>query len=650
MGRRRAGRPAIRVSLIALAWLALLVTATALPAAARADDAEPPEITSFSLTPAIVDTTAADQTLTVRMRLTDDQVGVGLVKVYLRPAAGPQTAFAYVSRVSGSALDGDYEGALILPAGSTPGLWRVAYLRVYDQVENLVELDWQDLEARFGPGCASITNTALTADSTPPVVTAFSLTPAEVDTDGGDQTVTVRVRLTDDQAGVDELVRHAEWSGGFYLRAAAGGQSRWAMLHRVSGTDRDGEYEGTCTLRKGSRSGLWQVQLSVMDRLGNAVSLLSTEIEDLFGAGSASLNNEAATSDTTPPRVTSFTITPAEVDTEAGEQTVLVRMRLTDDLAGVNATGDHADPVPATQFALEPLIGTQRAHGMPERVSGTGLDGVYEALVTLPKSSKEGIWRIRHLALVDKVGNMTDWSPDGPAPPLPGLDGLVVGNTATAQQVTIERDWTIETAHTAVTFPAGTVVGRADDGRFAFSELTAQEFALDEEVPQEGLDGVPVVTLRLGIPGLGLSFSKPVAVSLLVGARYDGYRLAIQSLTEGAAVWADEQAADVVDGRCRFTVTHATRFAAGLLLPSPRRLTPAAARRGATLTITGKGFGERRGASRVLVGSRPCARYISWSSTRITCKVPAKSRLGRVKVRLVTQAGTVAAGTVTVKR
>jgi hypothetical protein len=650
MGSRCAGRPAFKVSLIALVLLALLVSTAALPATARADDADPPQITSFSLTPAVVDTAAADQTLTVRMHLTDDQVGVGLVKVYLRPAAGPQTAFAYVNRVSGSALEGDYEGTLVLPVGSTPGLWRVAHLRIYDDLENLVELDWQDLEGRFGAGCASIANTALTSDSTPPVVTAFSLTPSEVDTDSGDQTVTVRVRLTDDQAGVDELVRHSEWSGGFYLQAAAGGQHHWAMLHRVSGTDRDGEYEGSCTLRRGSMTGLWRVQLSVMDRLGNSSSLLPAEIEEQFGAGCAGVTNAAASSDTTPPRITSFTITPAEVDTEAGEQTVLVRMRLTDDLAGINATGDYADLVLATQFALEPLIGTQRAYGMPERVSGTGLDGVYEALVTLPESSKEGVWRIRHLALVDKVGNMTNWSPDDPATPLPGLDGLVLVNTATAQQVTIERDWTIATAHTSSAFSAGTVVSRTDDGRFAFSEMTAQEFALDEEVPQEGLDGVPVVTLRLGIPGLGLSFSKPVAVSMAVGAKYDGYRLAVQSLTEGAAVWADEQAADVVDGRCRFTVTHATRFAASLAPPSPRRLAPASARRGATLTIVGRGFGKQRGASRVLFGSTPCARYVSWSPTRITCKIPARARPVRLKVRLVTAAGTAVAGTFRVKR
>jgi hypothetical protein len=287
---------------------------------------------------------------------------------------------------------------------------------------------------------------------------------------------------------------------------------------------------------------------------------------------------------------------------------------------------------------------------MPERVSGTGLDGVYEALVSLPKSSKEGIWRVGRLVVMDKVGNMVYWRAGDAATPLPGLDGLVLVNTATARQVTIERDWTIATPRTAVAFSAGTVVSRADDGRFAFSEMTAQEFALDEEVPQEGLGGVPVATLRLGIPGLGLRFSQPAAVSMLVGARYDGYRIVVESLTEGAEVWARETAMGVKSGRCLFTVDHATRFAASLAPPSPRRIAPASARRGATLTIVGKGFGDRRGASRVLVGSMPCARYLSWSSTRITCKMPVKTRPGRRKVRLVTLAGTVTAGTVVVKR
>ena len=341
---------------------------------------------------------------------------------------------------------------------------------------------------------------------------------------------------------------------------------------------------------------------------------------------------------------------PAEVDTEGSERTVVVRMHVTDDLAGVNASGDYAGPLLATQFFLEPLIGTQRTYGMPERVSGTGLDGEYEATLTLPKGSKEGVWKVGHLALVDKVGNMSYWTAGDPTTPLAGLDGVSLVNTATAQQVTIERDWSISTAHSAVTFSAGTVVTRADDGRFAFSEMAAQEFALDDGVPQTGLDGAPLVTLRFGIPGLGLSFSEPVSVSMLVGAKYDGYRLAIQSLGEGAEAWANEKIADVAGGRCRFTVSHATRFAASLVAPRPSRLSPASARRRATVTILGKGFGKRRGSSLVLFGSAKCARYVSWSSTRITCKVPPRAKAGRLRVKLVTLAGAVNAGVFRVKR
>jgi hypothetical protein len=234
---------------------------------------------------------------------------------------------------------------------------------------------------------------------------------------------------------------------------------------------------------------------------------------------------------------------------------------------------------------------------------------------------------------------MTMWWPGEPDPPFPGLDGMVVVNTATAREVTIEREWTLSSGRSSVTFPEGTLVIRADDGRFAFSEMTAQQFTLDDSIPTTDLDSVPVAALRFGIPGLNLSFSKPVAVAMAVGAQYNGYRLYIQSLTEGGAAWANEKVGMVNDGRCRFTVSHATRFAASLAPPIITRI-PRAAGRGDTVTIVGKGFGKRRGRSVVRFGSAKCATYANWSATRITCRVPATAKVGRLKVKVTTPAGT----------
>ena len=137
---------------------------------------------------------------------------------------------------------------------------------------------------------------------------------------------------------------------------------------------------------------------------------------------------------------------------------------------------------------------------------------------------------------------------------------------------------------------------------------------------------------------------------MAVGSQYDGYRLNIQSLTEDAEAWANEKVVDVTNGRCSFTVGHATRFAASVAAASLTRFTPASGKRGATITITGKGFGKRRGTSVVKFGSAKCLKYLSWTATRIRCAVPARARFGKLKVCLSGRAGASNRLTFTVRR
>ena len=73
--------------------------------------------------------------------------------------------------------------------------------------------------------------------------------------------------------------------------------------------------------------------------------------------------------------------------------------------------------------------------------------------------------------------------------------------------------------------------------------------------------------------------------------------------------------------------------------PMIARLSPTSAKRGATVTITGSGFGATQGAGSVRFGSKTCASYVSWSDAQITCKVPAKAAYGSLKVTVTTAAG-----------
>jgi len=80
------------------------------------------------------------------------------------------------------------------------------------------------------------------------------------------------------------------------------------------------------------------------------------------------------------------------------------------------------------------------------------------------------------------------------------------------------------------------------------------------------------------------------------------------------------------------------------------KLSPTSGRRGAIVTLTGRYFGAKRGTSYVKFGSTKCTKYVSWTGTRIKCRVPARAKFGKVKVTVVTAGDTSNARTFTVKR
>ena len=85
-------------------------------------------------------------------------------------------------------------------------------------------------------------------------------------------------------------------------------------------------------------------------------------------------------------------------------------------------------------------------------------------------------------------------------------------------------------------------------------------------------------------------------------------------------------------------------------LPVVTKLSPTAAKRGAVITVTGKHFGAKQGAGLVRFGAKACTKYVSWTDTRIRCKVPAKAAFGSLKVTVKTAAGKSNAKTFRVKR
>ena len=71
---------------------------------------------------------------------------------------------------------------------------------------------------------------------------------------------------------------------------------------------------------------------------------------------------------------------------------------------------------------------------------------------------------------------------------------------------------------------------------------------------------------------------------------------------------------------------------------------------GATVTITGSGFGVARGIGVVRFGKKACTKYLSWSATHIKVQVPAKAAFGKLKVTVRAWDGVSGARSFTVRR
>jgi hypothetical protein len=588
-----------------------------LAGAALADDVTPPQVLDFSIAPSHFDTQSAAQTISVTVTISDSQSGVASVNWGLSmPGSAQPGRAAPLVRITGDPFNGTYVGSIVMPKGSQTGVW-LANLGMTDVAGNGVILYTADLEPLFGLGSASVTNDAATSDIEAPEATAFSLSASRVDTDDADQTVSLTVTLRDDFSGIDQVMAHT-------FPLSTGQPQMTFYLHRISGDDLCAVYSGAATLPKGSRGGAWGVLLWATDHATNTLSLYPDALAALFGTANTQIVNDAVLSDEDPPTVVAYSMTPTEFDTSAEPQTLKVDMTIADQ------TG-----IEDVAVSMQPMIAAQRVELWLRRVSGDDRLAVYEGTVTVPRYAKEGVWQPT-LYVEDVLGNWRYLATSMLAELVPDAPGLFVVNTASANEVTIDRDWTLRTGQNSVTFPAGTVVTRRGGGSFAFYRMTAATCTIDDSVPTTDLDGQPVAALMLGIPGLDLTFSRPVSVSLFVGTQYNGYRMSVQSLLEGGDAWSDESTVTVAGGYVSFTVSHATRFAA-TPLARVRGLLPRVARRGALVTITGRDFGAQRG--KVRFGATTAKRCLSWSIRRIVCRVPAKARLGKLQVRILTDAG-----------
>lgn len=425
-------------------WLNLMLALGLLPlmATAQFTDTLPPTLVEFSLNPTTVNVTDGPAEVTVTLRVTDDLSGAN-------PTEGPSYqqgwyVYAYseswqqyvvvngwqFSRVAGDDMDGTWQATLTIPQAAEPGTWRISGLYLNDRVGNSVYLYETDLT---GLGFSPSFVVESTPDVTPPEIVSLTVDPAQIDTSTAGQQVTITAEMTDDVTGVATpeppnynqtfwMVAHWQAADGYQIDHYI-----W-QFDLISGTPQNGIWQAVLFFPQYSQKGSWKLTFNGNDRAGNRFSYDS---DFLQGKGLPSeIQVESDPSDTQPPNLASFSLTPVTIDTSGEDKPVTANLHTTDDLSGIAY---------AWAYLQSPSGGQYRWLYVPGGQASNPLDADLDGQTVFPRYSEAGTWHVEYVYAYDRVDNWRIWL-------RPELEGLGFGTSLNVILPSLEIDGTVDPA------------------------------------------------------------------------------------------------------------------------------------------------------------------------------------------------------------
>ncbi|NOT86402.1 MAG: hypothetical protein HOP02_16835 [Methylococcaceae bacterium] len=378
-------------------------------------DTTPPVLTNLSFTPISVDVTTGAATVTVNIHATDDLAGIGYVYMNYNSPSNGQQGYVYLDLISGTNLDGDYQGTLTIPKLAEAGDWVISYVSLADKTSNHSSVGATQLTALGLPTQLHVISTV--QDVTPPQLDSFNFTPASIDVSSGQKMLTFTIGLSDDQAGVDFCTRGGYCYSFVTLTSPSGKQSQrqypfYRPFAQLSGAVNRGVWQTTLTLPQYAEAGIWSVSaFGVQDAVGNHQSYDKTVLQ--VKGFPTTFNVSATPSDTQAPELNSLTFSPNFVDTTAADQAIKVTLGATDNLSGIPTNYDYWS-TPNSQppiFHFKKPSSTYSTLGayMQTRLSGTATNGTYTGTLSLPQYSEAGTWLLSQVDITDAVGNRVSY-------------------------------------------------------------------------------------------------------------------------------------------------------------------------------------------------------------------------------------------------
>ena len=362
--------------------LILFLCVSAVPFSFAVQDNTPPTLNGFTFSPMQVDVTQQPAVVTVTAQISDDISGVAGAFAWFSSPSGNHTVLADLGMISGTILNGTWQGSATIPIYSESGTWTVSQVRVVDFAQNNRYYYTTDLQALGFPVDLQVTSNP---DNTPPTLNGFTFSPMQVDVTQQPAVVTVTAQISDDISGV---------AGAFaWFSSPSGNHTVLADLGMISGTILNGTWQGSATIPIYSESGTWTVsQVRVVDFAQNNRYYYTTDLQALGFPVDLQVTSNP---DNTPPTLNGFTFSPMQVDVTQQPAVVTVTAQISDDISGVAGAFAWFSSPSGNHTVLADL-------GM---ISGTILNGTWQGSATIPIYSESGTWTVSQVRVVDFAQN-----------------------------------------------------------------------------------------------------------------------------------------------------------------------------------------------------------------------------------------------------
>jgi Bacterial Ig-like domain (group 3)/IPT/TIG domain len=388
------------MAVLAVLCIASLIAATG---ASAAEDHEPPELVSLSISPSEVNVAEASRSVTITAHLKDNLSGVDLADISFK-GPGSQTAFTSLALIEGSDTNGIYRNTVTIPRFAEAGEWRITQFDLRDHVENRLLLDASQLKELEMPFSIQVSEAEEPKEEEPPAETSLprlselSFEPGEINVTESEAVVRVDAHI-EAEAGLKE--------GYVRFRSPNGLTELTQSFERLSGTEFDGHYAVKVLFPHGAEGGKWHAEVWLGDHAGHE-SLIGPEGLDERGLPSSVfvVDSGEEPEEEEPPlfpgkiEATELVFAPTELDTTESKAATDISAHIVTEAGFASARVQFRSP-----------SGERTSTAFLELESGDEVNGTYVGQAGFGRFSEAGAW-LAELEITDALGRKLVLGPE----------------------------------------------------------------------------------------------------------------------------------------------------------------------------------------------------------------------------------------------